>query len=153
MWARFRFSIIGSLLSSPPRKGELKPALKALAQKTWVHPVSASPVSYSPTSLERWYYVARRAKDDPVGALRRAIRKDAGTQEAMSEPLRRALLGLYKAHRGWTVKLLFDNLAVLAEDDDLLRPVPSYSTTLRFMRAHGLCRIRRGRNADRPGVA
>jgi len=152
MWARFRFSIIGSLLSSPPRKGELKPALKALAQKTWVHPVSGSPVSYSPTSLERWYYVARRAKDDPVGALRRAIRKDAGTQEAMSEPLRRALLGLYKAHRGWTVKLLFDNLAVLAEDDALLRPVPSYSTTLRFMRAHGLCRIHRGRNADRPGV-
>jgi transposase InsO family protein len=139
-------------LSSPPRKGQLKPALRALGEKTWTHPVSGEPISYSPTSIERWYYVARKAKDDPVGALRRAIRKDAGIQEAMTDPLRRALLGLYKAHRGWTVKLLYDNLAVLAEEDPLLRPVPSYSTSLRFMRAHGLCRIRRGRNTDRPGA-
>src|SRR5262245_15712365 len=152
LWARFRFSIVGSLLSSPPPKGELKEALRVLGAKTWTHPVTGQPVTYSPMSIERWYYVARKAKDDPVGALRRAIRKDAGTQEAMTESLRRALVGLYKAHRGWTVKLLYDNLTVLAEEDAVLRPIPSYATALRFMRAHGLCRIRRGRNADRPGA-
>ena len=152
VWARFRFSIVGSLLSSPPRKGELKPALQTLAERTWTHPASGEPVRYSATSLERWYYVARRAKDDPVGALRRSIRKDAGTQETMTERLRRGLLGLYKAHRGWTVKLLYDNLTALAQEDPLLRPVPSYSTVLRFMRAHGLCRVRRVRNAERPGA-
>ena len=31
LWARFRFSVVGSLLSSPPARGELKGALQALA--------------------------------------------------------------------------------------------------------------------------
>ena len=38
-WARFRFSVVGSLLSSPPAHGELKAALQALAARTWSHPV------------------------------------------------------------------------------------------------------------------
>jgi len=33
-WARFRFSIIGLLLSSPPEKGELKKCLEELSKKT-----------------------------------------------------------------------------------------------------------------------
>ncbi len=152
VWARFRFSIVGPLLSSPPPWGSLKSTLRSLAEKTWCHPITGELVQYAPVSIERWYYVALRAKEDPVGALRRCHRKDAGVQASMTEPLRLALLGLYKAHRGWTVKLLYDNLVVLSEDDSSLKPVPSYSTVLRFMRAHGLSRIRRGRNADRPGV-
>jgi putative transposase len=39
-WARFRFSVVGSLLSSPPARGQLKTALRTLADKTWTHPVS-----------------------------------------------------------------------------------------------------------------
>lgn len=152
LWARFRFSLVGSLLSSPPKKGELKAALHALSEKTWTHPLTGKPIRYSPMSIERWYYVARRSKDDPVGALRRAVRKDSGTHSAMGEPLRMALLGLYKEHRGWTVKLLYDNLVVVAAENVALGPVPSYSTVLRFLRAHGLWRVRRGRNADRPGA-
>jgi hypothetical protein len=35
-WARFRFSVVGSLLSSPPAQGELKAALRLLAAKTWL---------------------------------------------------------------------------------------------------------------------
>jgi putative transposase len=152
LWARFRFSLVGSLLSSPPRKGELKAALHALSEKSWTHPVTGKPVRYAPMSIERWYYVARRSKQDPVGALSRAVRKDCGTQTAMGEPLRIALLGLYREHRGWTVKLLYDNLVVVAAENTALGPVPSYSTVLRFMRAHGLSRVLRGRNADRAGV-
>jgi len=151
-WARFRFSIVGPLLSSPPRKGGLKPALLELAEKTWKHPITEQPVKYAAISIERWYYLARQAKDDPVGALRRSIRKDAGTQETMTEPVRLALLGLYKAHRNWTVQLLYDNLLVIAEADATIGAVPSYSTVLRFMRAHGLSRLRRTRNSDRPGA-
>ena len=33
-WARFRFTVVGSLLSSPPPRGELRAALEALAAKT-----------------------------------------------------------------------------------------------------------------------
>ena len=41
-WARFRFSIIGLLLSSPPEKGELKKCLEELSKKQWRHPISAN---------------------------------------------------------------------------------------------------------------
>jgi hypothetical protein len=33
-WARFRFSVVGSLLSSPHDRGALKTAIRGLAEKT-----------------------------------------------------------------------------------------------------------------------
>ena len=44
LWARFRFSVIGSLLSSPPARGALKAAIHCLAAKTWSHPVTGRDV-------------------------------------------------------------------------------------------------------------
>jgi len=46
LWARFRFSVVGSLLSAPPAPGELKVALGLLAEKTWTHPVSGGEVRF-----------------------------------------------------------------------------------------------------------
>jgi putative transposase len=150
-WARFRFSIVGTLLSSPPRRGMLKSTIRSLSEKLWRHPVTGELVRYSSVTIERWYYLARRDKD-PVQALRRSRRKDSGQQVALTEAQRLAILGLYKAHRGWTVKLLYDNLLVLAAEDRSLGKIPSYPTVRRFMRSHGLSRLRRLRSADRPGV-
>ena len=73
LWARFRFSVVGSLLSSPPARGALKTAIGGLAAKTWSHPVTGRDVRFSAVTIERWYYTARRQHDDPVGALRRAV--------------------------------------------------------------------------------
>src|ERR1700757_7080 len=78
LWARFRFSVVGPLLSSPPARGELEAAIRSLAEKTWRHPVTGRDVQFADTSIERWYYMARRERDDPVNALRRAVRKDQG---------------------------------------------------------------------------
>src|ERR1700722_7749059 len=77
-WARFRFSVIGSLLSSPSARGTLQGAIRSLAEKTWSHPVTGRDVHFAAVTIERWYYMARRQHDDPVGALRRAVRKDCG---------------------------------------------------------------------------
>src|ERR1700678_1721896 len=77
-WARFRFSVVGSLLSSPPARGLLKTAIRDLAAKTWSHPVTGRDVHFTAVTIERWYYTARRKHDDPVAALRRAVRKDHG---------------------------------------------------------------------------
>lgn len=77
-WARIRFSVVGLLLSSPPARGQLKAALRALADRTWTHPVSGREVRFSVVTIERWYYTAQRAEDDPVGVLRRAVRRDCG---------------------------------------------------------------------------
>ena len=71
LWARFRFSVVGSLLSSPPARGELKAAIRTLAEKTWTHPVSGRDVRFAAVTIEKWFYRARKEKDDPVGVLRR----------------------------------------------------------------------------------
>ncbi len=42
LWARFRFSVIGPLLSAPPPRGELKAAIRSLAEKVWTHPITAA---------------------------------------------------------------------------------------------------------------
>lgn len=46
-WAHFRFAIVGSLLSAPPSRGDLRAAIAALANKTWTHPISGTGVSPS----------------------------------------------------------------------------------------------------------
>ena len=66
LWGRFRFAVIGMLLSAPPPRGQLQTAIHGLADKTWTHPVTGRPVQFSAVTIERWYNTARRAQDDPV---------------------------------------------------------------------------------------
>jgi hypothetical protein len=47
-----------------------------------------------------------------VGALRKAIRKDAGRQAALSPAFVERLLDQYQHHPHWSVKLHVDNLRV-----------------------------------------
>jgi putative transposase len=137
-WARLRFSVIGQLLAAPPAAGELRRALAELAAREWHHPVSGEPVRFGVSTIERWYYRARRERHDPVGVLRRKVRTDAGRQAAMGAALRAAVLAQYAAHKSWSARLHHDNLVALAEKQPELRPVPSYSTLRRFLAAHGL---------------
>ncbi len=53
LWARFRFSIVGSLLSAPPPRGALKTAIRDFAAKTWSHPVTGRNVRFSAVTIER----------------------------------------------------------------------------------------------------
>ena len=69
LWARFRFSVVGSLLSSHPARGMLYSAIRSLAAKTWSHPVTGREARFSAVTIARWYYTARRERDDPVGAF------------------------------------------------------------------------------------
>ena len=52
-WACFRFSVIGQLLSDPPARGALKTAIRALAERTWHHPVSECNVQFAAATIER----------------------------------------------------------------------------------------------------
>ena len=70
-WARLRFSIIGPLLAAPPGPRELHDALAALAAKTWRHPETGLDLRFGVSTLERWYYKARRAAD-PVATRSRS---------------------------------------------------------------------------------
>ena len=113
----------GRICSSPSsascwprrRRSELKATLRALAERSWVHPSSGEPVRFGVSTIERWYYWALRERGEPVGSLRRKIRVDAGEQFAISEAVRQALLAQYAAHKGWSGQLHYDNLVALAE--------------------------------------
>jgi transposase InsO family protein len=152
-WAYLRFSVVGPLLSAPPPRGQLKATIEALAEKSWRHPVTGDPLRIASSTIERWYYQARGARQDPVGVLRRRVRKDAGTNSALNQRFAAKLLDQYRTYKHWSVKLHCDNLRVLVEEDPSLRPMPSYSCVLRFMRARGLDKQRRRRDGHRPGVA
>ena len=150
LWARFRFSVVGPLLSSPPAHGELKAAIRSLAAKTWTHPVNGENVHFAVGTIERWYYTARNERDDPVGVLRRAVRKDCG-KVSLAPALAKHLFRQYREHKHWTYRLHYDNLVAWAKNDPKLGPVCSYSTIRRYMQAHGMVRKRRGKPKGRPG--
>jgi transposase InsO family protein len=142
-WARLRFAIVGALLAAPPAPGDLGPALDRLAAHPWRHPTTGEPLRFARSTLERWYYAARNAGQDPVEALRHRVRKDAGSQPSLPLALRAALRAQWQAHPGWTVQLHFDNLGAAVAEDRALGPLPSYPTVRRFFRAQGLVRTRR----------
>jgi len=132
-WARLRFAVVGPLLASPPPPGQLRGELEQLASKHWQHPTRDERVQFGRSTIERWFYDAR-ATDDPLGALRRKPRRDAGLQRAIGDQLAQAVRGQYKDHPKWSYQLHRDNLAVLPG----LQSVPSYSTLRRFMVEQGL---------------
>jgi len=144
LWARFRFSVVGSLLAAPPPRGELKDALERLAEKIWTHPVSGCEVRFAVGTIEGWYYRARREKDDPVGVLRRAVRKDRG-KVSLTSALAEQLSRQYRDYPHWSVQLHYDNLAARVKANPTLGPLRSYSTVRRYMKAHGLVRKPRSR--------
>jgi len=140
-WARLRFAIIGPLLAAPPPRGELGKALERLSRQSWRHPVHGTPIRFSAATLERWLYTARAAQD-PVAALRRRRRRDAGRQRQLCSAVSQALRAQYRQWPGWTVQLHYDNLRALTEEVPALGAVPSYATVRRYFKAQGLHRQR-----------
>jgi putative transposase len=151
-WARFRFSVVGPLLSCPPAKGELEAALEKLSQQHWCHPLSGDLTRFGFSTIERWYYSALNSKE-PIEALRRAVRQDAGTYRRLGDKLIERLRGQYKRYDDWSYQLHYDNLAALVAEEPELGPLPSYSTLTRYMRQQGLRRQKRRGNEKRPGLA
>lgn len=135
-WARLRFAIIGPLLAAPPPRGELHQVLGELATKQWSHPLTAQPVRFGRSTIERWYYLAR-ASPDPVAALRTKRRGDAGCPRRCAGALLEALQAQYRAHPSWSYQLHYDNLAVRVAQTPALAPLPSYATLRRLMTARG----------------
>ena len=149
-WARLRFAIIGPLLAAPPPPRALHAALRALAAKTWRHPVSGLDVHFGVSTLERWYYAARR-KPDPVAALRNRLRRDIGRFPSLSAAAIDTLRAQYREHPGWSVQLHVDNLHVALAGAD--SPLPSYPTIRRYLKAHAMLRQARPRRASEGALA
>ena len=153
-WARLRFSVIGSLLSAPPPKGELRRRIEELAAKQWRHPITGQWTTFGFSTIERWYYKALKcdATEGPVDVLKRKIRSDHGQQSALSCALAETLADQYRAHPAWSYQLHYDNLAARVKQDSALAPLPSYASVVRFMKRHGYIKRPRRGPANSPGA-
>jgi len=134
-WAAFRFSVVGPLLASPPKDGELQHALDLLAEKSWRHPVRPDAgFLVGRSTIERWYYTARDAPNP-----------------AFSQVLLTELELLYTAYPKWSYQLHFDNLKSLVESRPELGELPSYNTVRRAMHARGWLRRKQPRRKETDG--
>lgn len=145
-WGQLRFSVIGPLLTSPPEKGELGKSIRLLAGRSYQHPFKDKLVSFGASTIERWYYQAM-GSNDPVAALSRQVRSDAGNSKAMSSGLLAELACQYRSYPHWSYQLHADNLAALVEEKPELGEPPSYSTVCRRMKERGWYKKRRARTS------
>ena len=86
------------------------------------------------STLERWYYAARRA-NDPVAALKDRLRGDVGRFPSMTQRSSTTLTLQYREHPGWTMQLHFDNLRAAFKGSD--STIPSYPTIRRYLKSTG----------------
>jgi transposase InsO family protein len=136
-WARFRLQVIGPLLASPAASGELQGKVRELSELVYRHPLHPEKsVRLGFSTIERWYYQAKDA-EDPIAALSRKARSDAGCQVALSEALLSALEVQYARYPRWTVQLHYDNLAAEVAQKPQMGALPSYQSVLRRMREKG----------------
>lgn len=149
-WAEFRFSVIGQLIAAPPtERGELNGAIKALAGKIWVHPVTGEPATFAASTIERWYYAAQRTPSNRLQKLRRKTRKDLGESCFNDTYLAKAVADQYRDHKSWSVALHHVNLrAQIEKDRGSAAQCPSYQSLRRYMKAKGYLRRRRKRGSD-----
>lgn len=150
-WARLRFAVVGPLLSSPPKNGQLQATLKQLAQQQWLHPITVLPVYFGLSTLERWYYLAKD-EHDPISALRTARREDAGQHRMLSVAVKQVLKAQYQVHKSWSYQLHVDNIIALSQQQPELGLIPSYSTLCRYMKAQGMVKQRRVVKLNTPGT-
>jgi len=149
-WAHLRFSVIGGLLANPPEKGELKAELSRLARKRYRHPLKDEWITFGVSTIERWYYQALKS-DDPIIALGRKVRNDAGRNKTIGTRLLAELKKQYQTYPNWSYQLHADNLKALALECPELGDIPSYSTVLRRMQKLGWTKKRFGPRHKKPG--
>ena len=137
-WARFRFAVVSRLLTMPPKSGEHATALDALAKETLQNPITRELITVSHSTIERWCYLAKAHACDPMPALKKAPRSDAGRFPSVSMAVVDYMAGQHRRHPGWTYELHHANLVAAARADSALGSPPSYPTVRRCMQAKGL---------------
>src|SRR3989441_3937469 len=104
--ALFRHSILGELLSRKLRRGQLRPVLKQLTQKTYEDQHGRSRrVAYK--TLEEWYYKYRNGGFD---ALKPRPRKDRNRSRVLAEDLQQLVLDMKREDPGRSAHVILREL-------------------------------------------
>jgi putative transposase len=133
--AIFRSEIVGGLTRRELTRGELRAALREIAEKRWRPPGADGTHRYSVATLERWYYAYRRGG---LEALRPEPRSDRGRARELTAAQRALLLDIRREHPSASVPLI---LRTLTADGRLERGAVSAQTVRRLFREQGLDRV------------
>jgi hypothetical protein len=107
----------------------LRALLQELSERHWQHPIRpGEQIRFSFSTIERWYYTAKEA-GNPIDALRRSVREDAGGSKVFHDSLAHELTEQYHKSPHWTYQLHHANLAILVDEN---RSGPSWPP-------HGAC--------------
>ena len=105
-WAELRLAVVGTLLASPPEPKGLADRIRQLAEKNWRDPVTGDLTTFSFSTIERWYYKARKEDGCRFGAFHKKVRSDVGTRRAISPDLLKALDAQYHLNTNWSIYLV-----------------------------------------------
>src|SRR5438876_2153022 len=129
--ALFRHAILGDVLSRNPRRGQLRPALKQLAQQTYQdHHGRSRHVAYK--TLEEWYYKYRNGGFD---ALRPRPRKDRNRSRVLAEDLQQLVLDMKREDPGRSAHVILRELELAGK---IKARQASVSSVQRLLHRHGL---------------
>ena len=137
-WAEFRFSVIGGLLASPPKKGKLQEELDTLSRKLWRHPTTGEATTFGFSTIESWYYESRNGRNNPVDVLKTKTRSDKDRFKSVNEKVKETLRMQYLEHPSWSYQLHADNILTVFKKE-----APSYGTIRRYMKQVGLTKKKR----------
>lgn len=127
----FRLSIIGPVVNRQLKRGELRPLLQELAEKTYTRD-DGSTRNYSWRTLEKWVGDYRRGHFD---ALLPQVRKDQGTCKALPEETVALILDMKREDPGRSAPLIRKELILAG----VISPHSvSTSTICRILRKNGL---------------
>jgi transposase InsO family protein len=133
--ALFRSEIVGGLVRRELEHGDLRAAFLELSQQRFRPPRSHGPRSYSPATLERWYYAY---KSGGLDALRPEPRADRGRGRELTPEQRELLLAIRREHPSVSVPTILETLVA---DGRLESGQISPSTVRRLFVQEGLDRV------------
>lgn len=133
--ALFRSEIVGGLVRRELEHGDLRAAFLEISQQRFRPPRAHGPRSYSPATLERWYYAY---KSGGLDALRPEPRADQGRGRELTPEQRELLLAIRREHPSVSVPTVLETLVA---DGRLESGQISASTVRRLFVQEGLDRV------------
>jgi transposase InsO family protein len=129
--ALFRHAILGDVLSRNLRRGELRPALKQLAQQTYQdHHGRTRRVAFK--TLEEWFYTYRKGGFE---ALKPQPRKDRNRSRVLGEDLQQLVVDMKREDPGRSAHLILRELELAGR---IAAGHASVSSVQRLLHRHGL---------------
>jgi transposase InsO family protein len=129
--ALFRHAILGDVLSRNLRRGQLRPALKQLAQQTYQDSQGRCR-RIAHKTLEEWYYNYRKGGFE---ALKPKPRKDRHSSRVLSAELQQLILDMKREDPGRSARLILRELELAGR---IRAGQASRSSIERLLHRHGL---------------